>query len=632
MQEQAKTDGTEISKTMRRSVVGLFIILSFIAFGASLWHGFSMIDDPYLVQQNLAIRGPTLEHLRRIFTSYDPELYIPLTLFSYQLNFLVSGLDAGFYHFTNILIHGLNGALVAWVLLLLTKKRKAALIAGLLWLVHPLNTEAVVWIAGRKDLLSTFFALGSTIAFLLYRGKGERRLYWISLAMFTLGLLSKATIFTLPVVFLLFDFAKREGGNIKSVRKTVPFFALGLVFLVVALYGKTQVVLASSYLETFIMAGKSTAFYLQKLLMPMGLTVFYPYQKAITISSPDFYLPWIGLVLLGVAALLSLRKTRWGIAALLTYLILLAPTYFNFHKGTQIFFAVDRYAYLPSLGFLLLVVFAADWVGTYAQEKMFYKTARKCTLGVTVLLVAVLGGLSIRQTAYWMNDETLLDHALALYPDSGAARISLSVVYRQEGRTDAERKVLTDGLAQMPTVAYYTGLGSIDARENNLDSAEKNYHLGRMLDPKNPEPLFYLGSLEEQRGNIDAAIRDYKEAVALDPSYVAAYNNLGGIYQDQRNYAEAEEQFKLALAQNPNFMEGQYNLFQILMLQHKNEEALPHLFKAYELNPDSSDIAISYAYNLSITNKKEEAKKVLERMLEVDPNDRQAKHMLKSLK
>ncbi len=631
MQEQAQTNGTEVSKAMCRSLVTLFVALSFIAFGASLWHGFSMIDDPYLVRQNLATHGPTFEHLQRIFTSYDPELYIPLTLFSYQLNYLIGGLDAGFYHFTNILIHGLNGALVAWVLLLLTKKRKAALVAGLLWLVHPLNAEAVVWVAGRKDLLSTFFALGSLCAFLQYRERGDRRQYWISLGMFALGLLCKATIFTLPAVFVLFDFA-REGREVqKEARKTVPFFALGFVFLVIALLGKTQVVHASSLTETVIMAGKSTAFYLQKLLMPTGLTVFYPWQKAITIFSPDFYLPWLELVLLGIGTLLSLKKTRWGIVAALTYLILLAPTYFNFHKGSEIFFAVDRYAYLPSLGFFILVAFAADRLGTYAEEKMFYKTARNFSLGVSAVLITLLAGLSIKQTAHWATDETLLDHALALYPDSGSARISLSVVYRQEGRTDAEKKVLADGLAQMPTVAYYTGLGSIAARQNDFSEAEKNYDLGRALDPKNPEPLFYVGSLEEQRGDVDAAIRDYKAAVALDPSYVAAYNNLGGVYQDQRKYAQAEEQFKLALTHNPYFMEGQYNLFQILMLEHKDAEAIPHLVKAYELNPDSSDIAISYAYNLSVTGKKAEAKAALERMLKVDPNDAQAKHMLESL-
>ncbi len=613
-------------------IIGTFVVLSFIAFGASLSHGFSMIDDPYLVYQNLAIRGPTLTNLHHIFLSYDPELYVPVTLFSYQLNYLIAGLNAGFYHLTNILLHGLNGFLIAWLIALVTKKRNIALFAGLLWLVHPLNTEAVVWIAGRKDLLSTFFALLSTLGFLLWR-KGDQKLYWwLSLGAFLLALMSKATVFTLPLVFLLLDFLEHRNISKKSLIKTIPFFLLSGIFLIIALFGKVRVVHASSFFETIVMAGKSTVFYLTKLIAPYHLTVFYPYEKAITLTSPDFFVPWIILLILIGIAMYSLRKTFRIAIPFLIFLILLAPTYFNFHKGEEIFFAVDRYAYLPSLGFFILLAFAAEYFQKITQEKLFFETAKRVSLAVPIALIVMFTALSMHQTAYWKSDEALLDHALAMYPESGPARLSLSVVYRQSGRIDEERKILEEGLVHMPTVAYYTGIGSVAARENKLDEAERNYNLGRALDPKNPEPLFYLGSLEEQKGNIDAAIKDYTLAIALDDSYVSAYNNLGGIYQDQNKLSLAEEQFRKALAQNPNFMEGQYNLFQILEMQKKNDEAFPYLVNAYALNPDSYDIAVAYAYRLMTRGRKNDAKNVLEKFLIIDPANTTAKRLLEQLK
>ena len=100
---------------LRKLSWAILPIIAFIAFGGSLAHDFAPIDDHFLILQNLAIRGVTFENLRTIFTSYDPELYIPLTLFTYQLNYLAGGLEPFGYHLVNATLHAANGVLVFFV-------------------------------------------------------------------------------------------------------------------------------------------------------------------------------------------------------------------------------------------------------------------------------------------------------------------------------------------------------------------------------------------------------------------------------------------------------------------------------------------------------------------------------------
>ena len=190
---------------MQKLKIPLFIILPFLAFGASLFHGFAPVDDSFLIVENLAIRAINWENLKHFFTTYDPELYIPLVFVSFQFNYLIGELAPFNYHLTNIIIHIMNSLLVVRILtqlstvnnqqstndkevdggLLRAKRVDSWLIvfAGLIYAVHPLNTEAVVWLAGRKDLLSGLFFFAS-LTFYLDFIKGNRKAYWLSITMF----------------------------------------------------------------------------------------------------------------------------------------------------------------------------------------------------------------------------------------------------------------------------------------------------------------------------------------------------------------------------------------------------------------------------------------------------------------
>ena len=604
--------------------LGFFALLSLVIFGGSIRYGFTLGDDQFLVVTNLFVRGLNFTNLKYVFTHYDPELYMPFTFVTYQLNYAVAGLGAGFYHFTNIAFHALNAALITWLTFLLSKNKVAAVLAGILFCVHPIVTESVVWVAGRKDVLSTALFLFSLIGYLYTRTNHSKVWYWISIGAYLLALLAKASVMTLPLLLLLSDFGiENRKSTIALWKEKFPYLILAIVFAIIAWLGKGRIVHASTLFETFLMSLKSTIFYIQKILWPTNLSPAYAYHDPILLSSPDFYVPaLLFLVLIGLL-IVSLRFSRWPTLAALWFMITLAPTFFNFHKGEITYVAVDRYAYVPFIGLAMLV---SVWFVHLSKNHRSFK--HWGVLVIAILSVFSLIVVCVRQVRLWKTDETLLAYSLKAYPDSIPLRIALSVIYREEGRIPEEKAVLEKGLKYREDVAYRVGLGSIEARLGNIDAARAQYEKAKSLDTRNPEPLFYLGALEEQAGNTDKALELYTKAYTMDESYVAAYNNAGAILMERGEIGEAADLFEKSLTWNASFMEAHYNLFQIYDQLRKPDLAFSHLLSAYALAPENPTIGLSLGYKYFEKKDYAKARPILEKVLEEDSENHTAKRLL----
>lgn len=614
-----------------RIVVGTgtaFLILALLAFGKSLLHDFAPIDDSFLLVNNLAIRGITWENLRTVFTTYDPELYIPLTFVSYQLNYLLGGLHPFGFHLGNILLHSLNALLVTWILLLFTKRKWVSLLGGLLFLLHPLHTEAVVWIAGRKDLLSTFFVLLSLILYLKYR-VGSRWAYALSLLCFLFALLSKVMSVTLPAVLLLIDILIERRTQWKPILlDKLPYLILSIVFLLVAMAGKERVLSHLTLLQIFLMSGKSTVFYLQKLVAPVHLSPFYPFHGEIRLSDPQFLLPLLFILSLLATAILTLRRTPWVAFSSLFFLITLSPTFANVHKGGAMFFAVDRYAYLPSVGMILLLI-----VGLGMIEDRFCAHQRSKFLAMIVAapLLSIFTILSAFQTAIWESPERLFSHALGLYPDSVAVRTDLARLKREAGAYEEAFAILKEGLTYGDDAYLHLGAGYVYAAVGSVEEAREQFTKASLMDPKNPEPVFAIGVLEEHEGDLVPARASFERAVAMDPSYVAARVKLGLLDLKDKHPKDAEDQFREALAWNRSSFEALAALGQLLAEEGRVEESLPYLRKAAQLNPRSIPVLLALARISLVGEHREDGRRYLERILQLDQGNDEARAMLGTL-
>ena len=207
--------------------VWLFAALVFglllAVFGVSLANDFVRWDYGLLIYENPAIREITFHSLKTIFTTFDPELYIPFTLFNYQVLYAVFGQHAWGYHLWSLLLHTSNALLGAWLISWITGNKKIGFVAGLLFAVHPIQVEAIAWASALKDQLSTLFYLLALIAYLHHRDLDSKRGYWLSLVFMALGLLSKVMVVTLPITLLLLDdLGERKWWSKKAILEKLP--------------------------------------------------------------------------------------------------------------------------------------------------------------------------------------------------------------------------------------------------------------------------------------------------------------------------------------------------------------------------------------------------------------------------
>ncbi|HRY30695.1 MAG TPA: hypothetical protein P5079_11745, partial [Elusimicrobiota bacterium] len=247
----------------------LAFAVTFFVYWPAVHNGFVSWDDEANFLNNPAYRGLGGTQLRWMWTTLHMGHYIPVTWMTLGFDYVLWGMDPRGYHLTNLLLHSLNAAffylLVSWLFRKYASSSEsavmepAALAAALFFSLHPLRVESVAWVTERRDLLAGVFFFGALAAYFKYvslRRDGEsavfgeagrsRRWYGVSVALFALALLSKATVLMLPVVLLLFDLyplrrLRREGDSPPKLTggrlliEKVPFLVLSLAAGVVLL-------------------------------------------------------------------------------------------------------------------------------------------------------------------------------------------------------------------------------------------------------------------------------------------------------------------------------------------------------------------------------------------------------------
>lgn len=636
MQSESSSSPPLPSRAQRWWIIGAFFALTFLVYGGSLTSAFVRWDDGLLIYENPAIRSITPHTLKTIFTTYDPELYIPLTFLSYQIDYLIGGTTATIYHIQNLLWHTLNALLVAWLLLVLTRRQWLALFGGLLFALHPLHTEAVVWASARKDVLSTFFFLSSLIAYLSYRTNQKRTTYVWSLIAFCFGMLAKVTVITLPAILFLFDIHERRQWNRRMLLEKLPYCALSILFGIIAWIGKTGVLASSSLSEKLLMAPKSAIFYLEKIFAPGGLSVLYPFVGEVTLARPDILVPFILFVALILIALISLRWTREIFFGIAFFLITVSPTLLNFAKGDFFYFASDRYAYVPSIGIFFLIVLA---FGRFCHER-----TKPCITAACFLLIA-LGILASFQSRTWKDSEALFTQALRISPDAYVARVNLGNVQRYRGDEKGaiasyqtalavirEKGRTGPGLNRAESKTL-SNLASAQREQNDFAAAQSTYKEALRLNPQNVYALLGLGVVAGQQGNTVAAEQYYRQAILTAPDFAPAQLNLGALLVGLNRLEEGVTAYRAALDLNPFFPQAHYNLGVALMKLNRPEEAAAAYREAIRLQPRFTAARLNLGILLfNNEHLADEAAAQFEAILAYDPGNTQARSALAQIR
>ncbi len=515
-------------------------------------HAYLNLDDDVYVTRNPWVRdGLSWASVRWAFTTVHEAYWIPLTWLSLMLDCHLFGMHAGAHLLENVAFHCVDSVLLYVLLVTMTGATWRSAWVAALFALHPLHVESVAWVSQRKDVLSTFFWLLATLAYVRYARRPSAARYLLVALPFGLGLLAKPMLVTLPLTLLLLDYwplDRRERGVAMLVVEKLPLLAMSAAASVVTLLtqggaGAVPALATLALGDRIANALTNYALYLGKIVWPAPLAVFYPLAPA----DPAFAAAG-GVLLVVVSAVVaaSAHREPYLVFGWLWFLVTLLPVVGLVQVGGQQI--ADRYTYLPSIGLLVIAAWGAHrLLGARRSGPAALVAAATATIAAATLL-------TWRQVPYWQDSITLFTHAVAvtdqnflahnnlgealaaagradeaathyaeaarIHPGYAPARNNVGLVLAQQGRyADAEREFRA-ALARSPDSAITeSNLATTRARLGDYDDAIAHYRRALELDPTNGVTHASLADTLAILGRLDEAIHQYQEAVrlSLDP-------------------------------------------------------------------------------------------------------------------
>ncbi|HIJ66638.1 MAG TPA: tetratricopeptide repeat protein [Candidatus Hydrogenedentes bacterium] len=637
-----------------------------LVFCQALWCEFIAFDDAFYVTDNVhVVRGLTWRGMVWAFTTTDHGCnWHPATSLSHMVDCALFGLNPAGHHAVGLGLHAGNTLLLFVILRRITGCRWRSALVAVVFGLHPLRVESVVWASERKDVLSGLFWMLSLLAYLRYVGSPSRIRYGVVCVVFVLGLMAKPMLVSLPFVLLLLDYwplgrlLGAEGGprelwrqGRRLVWEKTPLFVLAgascVVTLIVQRTGGAMRSVESIGLP-WRLANAIVAYvaYIGKTFWPTGLAVFYPHPGS---GLPVWQIVGAAGVLVGVTAFVVFgwRRRKYLVTGWLWYVGTLFPVIGIVQVGSQAM--ADRYTYLPQIGLLIMAV----WAGTeWAGERPYRRAVAWCLAGVYVLGLSLLTWF---QVGYWRNSEALFEHALAVTSDNAVAHNCLGIALCEAGRDEEGIGHYQEALRIRP--GYSEALGNLGAaflqegrlgdavplltRAVDMDSrfVKARHNLGVALlslgrieeavgqltmvvaaKPDDAEAHNNLGAALGQRGDTRGAIAAYERAVALEPEFVAAYVNLGKALAKHGAFDEAVARYVEALRLEPNRADAHFGLGVTLERKGDAEGAIAAYERALALDPEFVSAYVNLGNALAGKGAFEQALERYREALRLDPN------------
>lgn len=478
-------------------------------------------DRDYLANNKIVSQGLTDEGLRFAFTGTVVSHWHPVTVLSHEVMAQFFGVEPGPHHAANVAIHLLSALLLYGVLAHMTGAGWASLLAALLFAVHPLRAESVAWIAERKGLLAGFFGIVTLWTYVWYARRPGIVRYLVVAAAFTLSLMSKAALLSLPVALLLFDYWPLGRGApvtqktiARLIGEKIPLLGLAAGAAAIAfIVTRDQKVMRSSEELSILVrtanAARSYFLYLVDTVVPAGMSPQYPHPGR-DVFSIELAIALVVLTAITAAAIVYRRRAPWLIVGWFWFVITLAPLSGVIQVANQ--GRADRYTYIPQIG---LCIITAWGLRTFVER---FPGLKKPAIVLAATAVAVFAALGFRQTAFWRDDYTLFTHAVAVVPESATVHYGLGVAYIQRGDIDAAEKSFLHTVEREPPVPEaYSNLGAIEMRRSNFPKAAEYFTKAVDLEPSNPDLLVNLGTALINLGRFDDARRISEAALAIRP-------------------------------------------------------------------------------------------------------------------
>jgi len=597
------------------TLIIILVVAGFFVYAFNFHNPLFWDDDDWIVNNPFV---HNFGHIKEIFTQnilsgfgLNSNYYRPLLLISFAVNYTIHGIKPFGYHLLSNGFHIANGVLLFLILLSIFKRRLPAFIAALLFLIHPLQTEAVTYISGRGDPMSVFFILLALWLFAKTVGNQvSRKWIWLALSLVSmiLAILSRETAVLLPALLMVFYIAflsnKKFWRSIgRALFKTLPFWGVTVIYAILRLtvlnFNNTLNFYSQANIYTQHLSYRLFTFshalveYFKLIFVPVSLHM----ERNVPLNTSLFQWPvWLGaLAVLGLIFLLvclyrkektlnlklkaqmSNAKSNPKLKGQNNFKPDLTFGFWNLDLpkigdfrvwffGWGWFFAAmlpvsgivpinapmyEHWLYLPMVGFFFVV--------SYYLAKLFnyLKESRRTLFVICVLLfgayISFYAVQSVKRNILWGQPIKFYGDILKYSPDNVRILNNLGNLYLERGELDK----------------------AIDAYKKAVTSPSGNIFA---------QPDYNLGNIYRDRGETEEAVKEYKKAIEIDPNFPFAYQNLAVIYVNRGDLDNAAKMLEKVKELRPMEPMVYYNLGLVYLAQNKKDLALENLNSALKLS------------------------------------------------
>lgn len=609
-------------------------------------------DDIWHLTQDSIIQNPDNFFAHTKGYEYNPRRYIGYLTFA--LNYHWGGLHVVGYHVVNLAIHILNGVLVYFFVILTFRTpyfsgnpsrpplklrggeggvislQPIALFSALLFVAHPLQTQAVTYIVQRFASLAAMFYLLSIVFYIKGRlsdtKAGKLASFVLSFLCAALAMKTKEIAFTLPLMIILFEFVFFKSSLKQKALVLFPV-VLTLFIIPVSIMGaheplgellsdmseKTRVQTEIPRWDYLMTEMRVITTYIRLIILPVNQNIDYDYPIYHSLLTLPVFLSFLFLSALLAVALYLLYRSRRSESlenmirdegampgapipvpnpysrligfGILWFFIALSVESSLIPIADVIF---EHRVYLPSVGAFLSLT-----AGIFMMASKFRD--RKVQKGAILFLALLIAGYSIAayaRNSLWKSRISLWEDTVKKSPLKARTHINLgSFAYDPEGL---------------------------------FDKAIEQYRIAIGLSPNEPEAHSNLGIRYSKKGWMDKAIEEYRIVLQLKPDHVNTHNNLGNVFQSQGLTDKAVEQYETAIRIKPDFAEAHHNLGVAFMAKGWDDKAIEQFLIATRLRPGFPDAHYSLGVAYAAKGWNDRAIEQLLIVVRLNPNDAEA--------
>jgi len=540
-------------------VLPLILVLTFLVFSNSITKIFIALDDQVYIQDNPFIKSLSWDSIVKMFTSFYNGNYHPFTTLLYAFENVSFGDHAFSFHVISLLFHLLNVILAYYFFIKLTSRREIAIIGSLIFAIHPMHAESVVWISEQKDVLYTFFYLAGLISYVNYVKEKKNKELFKTILFFLFSLLSKSAAVTFPLVLFCIDYYMGRTWNRKIFLEKIPFFLLSLLFGVLAIMSQNaagaindETMVPYTAFQRIFVVSYALVYYIIKFIIPYDLCVLHYAPEELSLF---FYL--CPFVLIGLTWLAykggQMRKAL--VSGLLFYLFSVILVAQIIPIGYVI--VSERYSYVPYLGLALIIgnlyVLVKDGKWKFGQKLKPY------LIYIILIPVLMFSYLTYDYNKRWHSSVILFADIVKRNPASGYAYYNYGKIQNVHGDPDGAVKSYFRAIELDSTIAeVYFCRATIYFSQKKYEPAIKDYLKAEELKPIYIENLNNLAFLYSEIGKMDESIEYYGKAIAINPSEYL-YQRRATCFTFQKNYKDALTDYAKAIEINPNLSEAYFN-------------------------------------------------------------------------